>query len=149
MGTGLVLVVTGDEAYNSFPVMGQVFRALGRNLHVCIIEFAENPWNGWLRSVPEGFEDLLEVHDLNNYGGTNPRKQWEKAKELINSSKFQLLVMEGTSSIIAKGIADSSEIADCLSGRPKSLNIIIADSNLNGPILDVVDQVTEITDLKR
>lgn len=151
MDTGLILVTTGDEAHHSIPAMGQAFRAIGHKMKLCVIEFVPGVWSDWLHTLSDGFRDLAEIHELRCHldpDERNPRKSWDKAKELIHSGKFQMVVMEGLSSLIDKGIVDPSEIADCLATRPKFLHVIIADVALNGPILDVVDLVTEMKSLK-
>jgi cob(I)alamin adenosyltransferase len=151
MDTGLILVTTGDEAHHSIPAMGQAFRAIGHKMKLCIIEFVSGVWSDWLHKLPDGFRDLAEIHELRCHldpNEENPRKSWDKAKELIHSGRFQMVVMEGLSSLIDRRIVDPGEIADCLATRPKCLHVIIADVALNGPILDVVDLVTDMKRLK-
>ncbi len=92
METGLILVFTGDEVYYSNPAIGQVLRAIGRNMNVCIIDFVAGDRNDWIGSCSEKVRDMVEVHHFNNGLGPeekNPRRQWEKARELINSGKFR------------------------------------------------------------
>jgi cob(I)alamin adenosyltransferase len=151
MDTGLILVTTGDEAHHSIPAMGQAFRAIGHKMKLCIIEFVPGVWSDWLHTLSGGFRELAEIHELPCHLDSdekNPRKSWDKAKELIHSGRFQMVVIEGLSSLIDRGIVDPSEIADCLATRPKLLHVIISDVVLNGPILDVVDLVTEMKSLK-
>jgi cob(I)alamin adenosyltransferase len=151
MDTGLILVTTGDEAHHSIPAMGQAFRAIGHKMKLCIIEFVPGMWRDWLRTLSNGLQDLVEIHELRCHLDPNeetPRKSWDNAKELLHSGRFQMVVMEGLSSLIAKGAVDPAEIADCLATRPKFLHVIITDVALNGPILDVVDLVTEMKSIK-
>lgn len=149
MGTGLILVTTGDEAMHSIPVMGQVFRAVGRNLKVCVIDFGPGAWSSWVRSSFPA--STIEIHQQGSYMrplAKNPRESWEKAKELINSGGFDMVVIEGLSLILAKRIVESGEVADFLLARPKGLHVILTDTQLNGPVLGIVDMVTEIRNVK-
>lgn len=151
MDTGLILVTTGDEEHHSIPAMGQAFRAIGHKMRLCIIEFVPGVWRDWLHTLSNGFRDLVEIHELPDQPDPDertPRKAWDKAKELIHSGRYQMVVMEGLSSLIDRGTVDPSEIADCLATRPRFVHVIIADVALNGPILDVVDLVTEMKSLK-
>lgn len=152
MDSGLILVTTGDEAHHSIPVMGQVFRAIGRNLKVCIIEFVPGSWNGWLSSSSGKLNGMVEIHELCGHPDSDEkdlRKSWEEAKDLINSGKYQMVVLEGASSLMERGIVNSAEIIDCLMARPKSLHVILADISLDDPILSLVNQMTEMADLKQ
>jgi cob(I)alamin adenosyltransferase len=151
METGLILVFTGDEVYYSNPAIGQVLRAIGRNMNVCIIDFVAGDRNDWIGSCSEKVRDMVEVHHFNNGLGPeekNPRRQWEKARELINSGKFRIVIIEGISSMIAQGIVDPAEIVHCFAARPKSMHVIIADKNVNGDILNIADHITEVADAK-
>ena len=151
METGLILVFTGDEVHYSNPAIGQVLRAIGRNMNVCIIDFVAGDRNDWIGSCSEKVRDMVEVHRFNNGldpEEKNPRKQWEKAIELINCGKFRIVILEGISSVIAEGILDPAEIVRCLAARPKSMHVIIADKNVHSDILDIADHITEVTDAK-
>ncbi len=151
METGLILVFTGDEVHYSNPAIGLALRAIGRKMNVCIIDFVAGNRNDWIDSCSEKVRDMVEVHHFSS--GLDPeeknlRKQWEKARELINSGKFRIVLIEGISSVIAEGTLDPAEIVHCLLDRPKSMYVIIADKNVNGDILDIADHITEVTNAK-
>ncbi len=146
MDTGLILVTTGDEGHYSIPAMGQAFRAIGHKMRLCIIEFVPVCGAIGFTRFSNGFRIWWTSTNCRptGPGRKKPQKAWDKANELIHSGRYQMVVMEGLSSLIDRGMVDPSEIADCLATRPRFVHVIIADVALNGPIIDVVDLVTEM-----
>ena len=65
MKKGLLMVLSGNAEDKTVSAFGQVFRALGQGVKVCVIEFSGESWLS--RShFSERFKDLLTVHALGN-----------------------------------------------------------------------------------
>lgn len=157
MKKGLLMVLSGDGENDAVPAFGQVFRALGQGIRVCVIEFNGESWLS-RSDFSERFQDLLTVHALgNDLGGEseNPspdpktaQKAWKLAKETINSGRFQMVVLNEFMYLLAQKVIDGHEAVDFLSKRPADVHVIITGGNPPQLLVDAADIVTAINRVK-
>ncbi|MGO9570559.1 MAG: cob(I)yrinic acid a,c-diamide adenosyltransferase [Desulfomonilaceae bacterium] len=158
MNKGLLMVLSGNAEDKTVSAFGQVFRALGRGVKVCVIEFRGESWISRSHFL-ERFRELLTVHTLGNNpatGSENPQsdpeeaeKAWQFAKETISSGRFQMVVLNEFIYLLAHNAIDGNEVVDFLSKRPADLHVIITGANPPQLLVDAADLVTAINRVKR
>jgi cob(I)alamin adenosyltransferase len=156
MKKGLLMVLTGDAEDKTVSAFGQVFRALGQGLKVCVIEFSGNSWLS--RSpLPERFKELLTVHTLKTCSSTRigrPKpdpnaveEAWQLAKETMNSGLFEMVVLSEFVHLLALRALDIHEVVDFLSKRRAGLHVIITGTDPPQLLIDAADLVTAINNV--
>jgi cob(I)alamin adenosyltransferase len=158
MDKGLLMVLSGNAEDKAVSAFGQVFRALGQGIKVCVIEFSSDSWIS-RSDLSERFQDLLTVHALgNNMEGElenptsdqeNAQKAWKLAKETINSGRFQMVVLNEFVDLLIHKAIDGREAVDFLSKRPADVHVIITGSDPPQLLVDAADLVTAINRLQR
>jgi cob(I)alamin adenosyltransferase len=156
MKKGLLMVLTGDAEDKTVSAFGQIFRALGQGLRVCVIEFNGN---SWLSRSPfsERFKELLTVHTLKTYstpriGRPKPdpnaaEKAWRLAKDTMNSGLFEMVVLSEFVYLLALRVIDVREVVDFLSKRREGLHVIITGADPPQSLVDAADLVTAINNV--
>jgi cob(I)alamin adenosyltransferase len=158
MEKGLLMVLSGNAEDKAVSAFGQVFRALGQGIKVCVIEFSGESWIS-RSDFSERFQDQLTVHALGNdmEGESenpssypeNAQKAWKLAKETINSGRFQMVVLNEFIYLLAHKAVDGREVVDFLSKRPADVHVIITGSNPPQLLVDAADLVTAINRVQR
>jgi cob(I)alamin adenosyltransferase len=156
MKKGLLLVLSGNAEDKIVSAFGQVFRALGQGLRVCVIEFNGSSWLS--RShFSERFTELLSMHTLKAYsvprtGRPKPdpraaQEGWQFAKEKMNSGLFDMVVLSELVCLLVLKVIDGHEVIHFLSKRPDDLHVIITGADPPQLLIDAADLVTEINDV--
>lgn len=155
---GLLIVNTGNGKGKSTAAFGTLFRAWGRNLRVCVIQFIKTKTGKWgeVRAAEklgiewhisgDGFTwrstDLKKTVDLAQLG-------WELAKEKIASNNYDLILLDEFTYPLHYGWLDLSEVLDWLrTNRPPTLHIIITGRKAPPELIAYADLVTEMNLVK-
>lgn len=157
MKKGLLMVLSGNVEDKTVSAFGQVFRALGQGVNVCVIEFSDESCIS--RShFSESFRDLLTVHALgkelaakSQNTRTDPEavhKAWQFTKETISSGTFQMVVLIEFMYLLAHNAIETHEVVDFLLNRPADLHVIITGADPPQVLIDAADLVTAINKTK-
>lgn len=155
MKKGLLMVLTGNAEDKIVSAFGQVFRALGQGVKVCVIEFSGDSWLSQSH-FSEQFEDLLTVHTLSICPAPKSerpepdqnaaREAWQFTKDNTNSGMYQMVVLSDFTYLLAHSAIDKHEVVDFLSNRPEDLHVIITGEDPPQLLIDAADLVTSIND---
>ena len=151
VSTGLLMVYTGDEKAGTAAVLGQAFRALGRGLRVCIINFAPglplSPELIW----PERGRGVMEVHDLNQGPTPNARARGKEGyaepglrlvKDALTSGRFDMVVLSDIAALTSKTTAKGGRVIDILRSRPEGLHLLVTGQDVPDEIIAEAHLVT-------
>lgn len=153
----LVLVNTGDGKGKSTAAFGTVIRAVARGWKVAVVQFLKSgEWQvgeekvarqlgvDWW-TVGDGFtwdsEDMDESQAIAEAG-------WERAKEVIASGDYDLVVLDEVTYPINWGWIELDEAVQVVSGRPESVNLILTGRDAPSEIVELADTVTEMRKVK-
>jgi len=155
---GLLIVYTGKGKGKTTAALGLTFRAIGHGLNTCIIQFIKGSWKyGELESAKR-FEDLLDFHVLGR-GFTwksddiekdikLAKEAWSFAKNIINSEKYKLVILDELTYLIKYKMVDEHEIVSFLSNRPKDMHIVVTGRDAPESLIEIADLVTEMKEVK-
>lgn len=155
---GLLLVYTGKGKGKTTAALGLIFRALGHGFKVGMIQFIKGNWKYGELNSSKRFEELLDFHVLGR-GFTWESKDIEKdiqvaqeawafAKEIINSGKYQLVVLDELTYLIKYKMVAEDEIVGFLKNRPEDLHVVVTGRDAPQSLIDTADLVTEMTEIK-
>ncbi|EIA26140.1 Putative cob(I)alamin adenosyltransferase, partial [Candidatus Arthromitus sp. SFB-3] len=71
-----------------------------------------------------------------------------KAKEFINSGKYDLIILDEVLGAIQGGFIDEAEIIEVMRNKPKSLELVLTGRNASQTLIDNADLVSKIDKVK-
>ncbi|MFZ9594620.1 MAG: cob(I)yrinic acid a,c-diamide adenosyltransferase [Bdellovibrionia bacterium] len=154
---GLIVIHTGDGKGKTTAALGVLFRALGRKMKCGVVQFLKGNWETGERLFAQSIPDLdfyvmglgftWESHDLNQDQAA-ARAAWEKAKEMIQSERYQILVLDEIMYAFHFGWLDVHEVIAVLKNRPKNLHVILTGRKCPEELKAAADLVSEIHNRK-
>ena len=158
MKKGLIILFTGDGKGKTSAVLGQVFRAIGHGMKICMIQFVKGKWKTGEMKTAEKFSDLLEFHIMGKgftFNSANRDKHikagkdaWEFAKKRIFSDKYEIVVLDELTYLIKYKIIKEEELLLILRNKPKRLHIFITGRDATKGLIESSDLVSKIENIK-
>lgn len=153
----LVLVNTGDGKGKSTSAFGTAMRAVARGWKVAVVQFLKSgEWSvgeekigrqvgiDWW-ALGDGFtwdsEDIDESQAI-------AAEAWRKAREVIDSGEYQLVVLDEVTYPINWGWISLEEVLTLIRDRPESVNLIFTGRDAPAELVEIADTVTEMTKVK-
>jgi cob(I)alamin adenosyltransferase len=154
---GLLVVYTGNGKGKTTAALGMVFRALGRDFRVTVVQFIKGKWKTGERVFAEKLSGLRfhvmglgftwESDDLAKDKAA-ARAAWETAKAEIESGDRDLVVLDELTYTIHYGFLELSEVLAVLRGRPAHVHVVVTGRNAAPELIEAADLVSEMTLLK-
>lgn len=153
---GILMVFTGNGKGKSTAAFGTVTRAVGHGMKVGVIQFIKGGWQC-------GERDLLEQHgvefhvmatgftwDTQDKESDTKAAQavWQHAKELLNNSTINLVVLDELTYMIKYGYLALDDVLHTLKNRPEHQTVIITGRACHRELLELADTVTEMRPVK-
>ncbi|MEW6684600.1 MAG: cob(I)yrinic acid a,c-diamide adenosyltransferase [Candidatus Edwardsbacteria bacterium] len=158
MRFGTVQVYTGDGKGKTTAALGQALRASGHGLKVFVIQFMKGSKNyGELKAVKSFPNFTIEQYGLDTFvkkGAPSEKdlelaqKGFNKAKEIIKSSKYDMVILDEINVAIDYGLLELNEVVQLIKQKPKSVELILTGRYAPLQILALADLVTEMKELK-
>lgn len=156
-GLGLVQVYTGNGKGKTTAALGLAFRAAGRGLNVIMVQFMKPPENYGehiaaerfdnFTILPLGLDHMKQRVDKEDDISVS-QKTLEKAKELIYSDEYDLVIMDECNVAMSRHLIDVDEVIDMLRNRPENIEIVLTGRKAPQKIIDYADLVTEMKMIK-
>ena len=155
---GLIQVYTGNGKGKTTASLGLAFRAAGHGLATCMIQFMKNnPKYGEVlaaKALPH-FE-LLQVgrNDFVNLADPDPvdielaQNGWEKAKAIIDSGQFDIVILDEINVAMACRLIPVQEVCQFLTAKQRKVEIILTGRYAPQEIIDIAHLVTEMQEIK-
>jgi cob(I)alamin adenosyltransferase len=152
--SGLLMAFVGDRAGTTASALGLVFRAIGRGLKVCVMHFDNDSSMYVTPDCAEHFRDLLTIHAPGKKITYKPgdrandlaaaRDALQAAGELIRSGNFNVVVLDGITSLVASGLVDESEMIDFLAAASVKGHLVVTGPDAMQSLIQAADLVTEV-----
>jgi cob(I)alamin adenosyltransferase len=156
---GYIQVYTGNGKGKTTAALGLAFRAAGRKIKVCMIQFMKGgapcgehlaaellaPYLTIIRTGREGRvnrqspdpEDVRHASDGVNY-----------AKQALACGEYGIVILDEINGAVAAGLVDLEEVISLLQSKPDDLELVLTGRNAHERILAAADLVTEMRDIK-
>ncbi|HEY6003576.1 MAG TPA: cob(I)yrinic acid a,c-diamide adenosyltransferase [Anaeromyxobacter sp.] len=154
---GLVVVYTGDGKGKTTAALGLVFRALGRDIPVAVVQFIKGRWKTGERvfaatlprltflTMGEGFTwegDDPEVH------ARAARAAWERARDLVSSGDHAIVVLDELTHVIRHGFVPLTDVLAVLAARSEGVTVVVTGRDAAPELVAAADLVTEMRSVK-
>lgn len=153
----LVLINTGDGKGKSTAAFGTAIRAVARGWRVAVIQFLKSgDWSvgeekmgreigiDWW-ALGDGFtwdsDDMEESEAI-------AREAWNHAQSIINSGKYDVVVLDEVTYPLNWGWIDLEDAVDVIKRRPEKVNLILTGRDASEALINVADTVTDMKKVK-
>lgn len=155
---GLVIVNTGKGKGKTTAALGMVFRAWGRGMRTCVIQFIKGEKGHW--GEVRAAEKLgIEWHRMGDgftwcsqdvdETAARARDAWELAREKIVTGDYDLIVLDEFTYPLTYGWIDVQDVVDWLQrNKPPTLHLIITGRDAPPALVEFADLVTEMENIK-
>lgn len=158
MRRGLVIVNTGNGKGKTTASLGTMFRAWGRGMRVCVVQFIKNEAGNWgeikaarklgieWHTMGDGFTWLSKDIDET---GAKTQRAWTLAQSKIQSGEYDLILLDEMTYAFKYGWLDVVEIVDWLKkNKPADLHLIVTGRDAPPELIEYADLVTEMREVK-
>ncbi|MCH9843912.1 MAG: cob(I)yrinic acid a,c-diamide adenosyltransferase [Alphaproteobacteria bacterium] len=154
---GLIIVHTGKGKGKTTAAIGLIFRALGRDKQISLIQFVKGAWQTGEHEALKKFPDLCRFRAMGE-GFTwetqdkqrdidAARKAWEFAKQEMNDPDLFMLVLDELNIVLRYDYLPLDEVLESLKQKRDDLHIVITGRNAPDRLIDIADLVTEMTQI--
>ena len=153
----LTLVYTGNGKGKTTAALGALFRAWGRDWSVAMLSFIKTETSNYgeeraarklgIELIPLGGGFTWLSKDLEKDRAL-ARRCWELCVEKINSTKYDLVVLDEITYPINYGWLDLDEVLRVLRDRPPDIHVILTGRDAPAALVDFADLVTEMREIK-
>ena len=154
---GLVVVNTGMGKGKSTAAFGIMFRAWGRGMKVCAVQFIKNDKSMYgeqmaaeklgIEMIPSGRGFTWTSKDLAE-DASRARNGWRIAKEIIAAGDHDVVVLDEITYPMRYGWIDTAEVVATLKARPPMVHVVLTGRHAPAEIIDAADLVTEMQQVK-
>ncbi len=159
MTTGLIHIYTGDGKGKTTAAVGISVRAQSRGLRVLFTQFFKEADSGSETAALErlgittiNFDKVKSPLFHPDIDRSNLRAEAAKAlshiRDIFNENRFDLVVIDEFICLITEGILSEDEAIAFLGHKPLNLELVLTGQGATQKILDVVDYVTFMKNVK-
>lgn len=154
---GYIQVYTGNGKGKTTAALGLSIRAAGAGLKVFIAQFIKMGLYSEIKAL-EKFSGQITVEQfgLGRFIKGKPSKEdieaahkgIAKVKSLMNSSKYDIIVLEEANSASSCGVISVEDILDIIASKPDNIELIITGRGADPKVIEKADLVTEMKEIK-
>jgi cob(I)alamin adenosyltransferase len=158
---GLIVVLTGNGKGKTTSALGMALRAVGHNLHACIIQFMKGDlYSGEIDGL-KWLEPLIEFHEAGrgycvregdpipyHEHRANAQCAIELAREKIHSGLFNLVILDGVNDALKLGLVDLRQVMELLDIKPPHLHLVLTGRDASEEVCARAHTVTEMVEIK-
>jgi cob(I)alamin adenosyltransferase len=154
---GLLVVYTGDGKGKTTAALGLVFRALGRDIPVAVVQFIKGRWKTGERLFAATIPRLtfLTMGEGFTWTGDDPevhvraaRAAWERARELLSAGEHRVVVLDELTHVIRHGFVPLADVLAAITGRPRNVTVVVTGRDAPAELVAAADLVTEMRPVK-
>jgi cob(I)alamin adenosyltransferase len=157
---GLLIVHTGNGKGKTSAALGMVFRHIGHDMPVGIVQFTKSAkWDTGEARLLNRFPDLVTLHIMGE-GFTwetqdrardiaAARAGWEQAKALIRDDRHHLVLLDELNIVLRYDYLPLDEVLTFLRDeKPADKHVVITGRNAHENLIEMADLVTDMTMVK-
>lgn len=154
MKKGLLMINTGNGKGKTTAALGLIYRALGHDYRVCLLQFIKGSRISGELVSSDRFKDLLDVFVLGEGFTWNAKglqthiraavSAWSFARKTILSSTYRLIVLDEFTYLVKHRVLNEQEVQEVLSRRPRGTHVMITGRDAPECLVNIADLVTEM-----
>jgi len=160
----MIHVYTGNGKGKTTAAVGLAARALGAGLRVCVIQFLKGSTayneTKLLKKITGKYKVIKfkQVHPMfcskrnQSIAATKLKgqamKDFQTAKEIICSSKYDVIVMDEVINLVNQNFVPEAELLKLINEKPKKIELVLTGRGASKKLIDKADYVTEMCLIK-
>ncbi len=155
---GLIQVYTGNGKGKTTASLGLAFRASGHGFKICMLQFMKDcPDYGEVKAaqhlpgfvvIPVGRHDFVDLADPDPIDVELAKKGWEKAKTVIDSGSYDIVILDEINVAMACGLIAAADVVAYLTAVRRNVEIILTGRYAPPEIIAVAHLVTDMQEVK-
>lgn len=154
---GYVQVYTGNGKGKTTAAIGLSIRAAGAGLKVYIAQFIKMGDYSEIKALKKFSGSItVEQFGLGRFIKGKPSQEdieaaragIEKVKSLMQSSGYDIIILEEANVAVKCGLIPVTEILDLISSKPENMELVITGRGADPAVIEKADLVTEMKDIK-
>lgn len=156
---GLIQVYTGNGKGKTTAALGLAFRALGRGLKVCMIQFMKGGGPYGEHIAAQQFPEQFTIIQTGRSGWVNrdnpdaedvhlAHEALEKARSILLDATYDLVILDEINGAISFGLLSPEDVLALLRQKPPSVELVLTGRNADERIIALADLVTEMREVK-
>jgi cob(I)alamin adenosyltransferase len=158
---GLVIVLTGDGKGKTSAALGIALRAVGYDMHVCIVAFIKgNRYTGEIDGIKR-LSPNVELHlagkGFCGIGGdsrtfdehrTKAQEALALSKAKLLSGAFDVVILDEINNAVALKLVDISQVTELIDQKPPQVHLVLTGRDAPQEIIARAHTVTEMKEVK-
>jgi len=156
---GKVQVYTGNGKGKTTAALGLAFRAVGRGLRVCVVQFIKGGGQYGEHLAAERLAPLLTIHQtgrdcwiykdrLDPEDIRIARDTLELARRCVSGGEYDLVILDEINGAAWFGLISVDDILALLAARPEKVELVLTGRNAAPRVVEAADLVTEMAEVK-
>ncbi|MGB9659079.1 MAG: cob(I)yrinic acid a,c-diamide adenosyltransferase [Nitrososphaerales archaeon] len=158
---GLVHIITGKGKGKTTSAIGQGLRAVGHGLKVYMIQFMKGEFEGKkygeIKSIKKfrnfkvaqfGSGELVSHYTPSEKDFELARKGFEHAKEIVDSNKYDMVILDEIWVAVHHNLIDLSEVIGLIKKKPEHVELVLTGRYAPKEAYDYADYISEIKKIK-
>jgi cob(I)alamin adenosyltransferase len=154
---GLVQVYTGDGKGKTSAAFGLALRAVGRGLHVYIIQFIKGGFDYGELYVVKRLPNLsLEAFGRGEFIEEDPKEEdynhaqnaMKLAEKIITAGKHDIVILDEINVALKLRLIKLESVLKLIKQKPKHVELVLTGRHAPNEILQAADLVTDMKDVK-
>ncbi len=155
---GQVQIYTGNGKGKTTAALGLAFRAVGRGLRVCMIQFMKGGGPYGEHFAAERLAPLLTIIPTGRPGWVNKEKPdpedvllaheaLSRAETALDGS-YDLVILDEINGAVGFGLLTVDEVLALVAKRPERVELVLTGRNADERLIAAADLVTEMREVK-
>jgi cob(I)alamin adenosyltransferase len=156
---GLIQVYTGNGKGKTTAALGLAFRATGRGLKVCMIQFMKGGGPYGEQIAAERLAPQLTIIQTGRPGWVDKDNPHEKDKELarealamaakaVTGGEYDLVILDEVNGAVSMGLLPVDDLLALMRDKPPLVELVLTGRNAHEKVIEGADLVTEMREVK-
>lgn len=159
LAQGLIQVYTGNGKGKTTAALGLAFRAVGREMTVCMIQFMKggDPCGEHLAAMQLApYFNIISTGRKGRVNREHPadedlrlaREALSLAGEVLAGGNYNMVILDEINGAIACGLITVDEVILIMDSKPPDVELVLTGRNAHERIIAAADLVTEMHEVK-
>jgi len=152
----MIQIYTGNGKGKTTAALGLAIRAAGARKKVYICQFIKGKPYSELLCLKKIKNITIEQFGRGCFIKKTPSKAdiefagkgLEKAKKMVESKKFDLIILDEINCAIDVKLIEASDVLDLINNTPRSIELVLTGRNAPRALINAADLVSEIHEIK-